>query len=115
MEGARMQTLLIAAALVLSCASRPVVAFSAQPLGLSTNVAARVLRCVPASPRQMQASVPALRMKKEDGEATQVRSPDLCVPAAARATLHTPRADDLLADSHSHRRAPLACPGACPS
>ena len=104
MEGARMQTLLIAAALVLSCASWPVVAFSAQPLGLSTNVAARVLRCVPA-----------LRMKKEDGEATQVRSPDLCVPAAARATLHTPRADDLLADSHSHRRAPLACPGACPS
>lgn len=96
MAGARMQTLLIAAGLVLSCSSRPVAAFSAQPLGLSTDVAARVLRCGRASPRQMQASVPALRMKKEDGEATQVLSPDLCVPTAARVTLHSPRANDML-------------------
>ena len=115
MEGARMQTLLIAAALVLSCASRPVVAFSAQPLGLSTNVAARVLRCVPASPRQMQASVPALRMKKEDGEATQVRSPDLCVPAAAHVTPHTPRADDVLSDSQLPPPGPARVSGARPS
>ena len=91
MEGARMQTLLIAAALVLSCASWPVVAFSAQPLGLSTNVAARVLRCVPASPRQMQARVPALRMKKEDGEATQVRSPSASLPPRVRHFTHRVR------------------------
>jgi hypothetical protein len=115
MAAARMQTLLIAAALVLSCASRPVAAFSAQLLGLSTDGSARVLRCGRASPRQMQASMPALRMKKEDGEATQVRSPDLCVPAAAHVTPHTPRADDVLSDSQLPPPGPARVSGARPS
>ena len=110
-----MQPLLSAAALVLSCASRPVAAFSAQLLGLSTDGSARVLRCGRASPRQMQASMPALRMKKEDGEATQVRSPDLCVPAAAHVTPHTPRADDVLSDSQLPPPGPARVSGARPS